>query len=107
MAIIGPIVRNDLFFFVTVLALAALMVLFDAKRPELVLEPASAAARRKAAWSARKERLWMASVYIFSFLFISMLTAEIGYSHNKSALSPATDLSFPTGASQIPLPQYS
>src|SRR5271157_2921474 len=29
MAIIGPIVRNDLFFFVTIFALAALMVLFD------------------------------------------------------------------------------
>src|SRR5271169_1103737 len=32
MAIIGPIVRNDLFFFVTIFALAALMILFDAKR---------------------------------------------------------------------------
>src|SRR5438128_2563588 len=29
MAIIGPIVRNDLFFFVTIFALAALMVLFE------------------------------------------------------------------------------
>src|SRR3979411_1280171 len=32
MAIIGPIVRNELFFFVTIFALAGLMVLFDAKR---------------------------------------------------------------------------
>src|SRR3954463_8166054 len=32
MAIIGPIVRNDLFFFVTILALAALMVLFEYRR---------------------------------------------------------------------------
>src|SRR6202167_330380 len=56
MAIIGPIVRNDLFFFVTIVALAALMVLFDAKRREPVLEPASAAQRRKAIWSARKKR---------------------------------------------------
>src|SRR5260370_250987 len=107
MAIIGPIVRNDLFFFVTVLALAALMVLFDAKRRELVLEPASAAARRKAAWSARKERLWMASVYIFSFLFIAMLTAEFVYAKSKSALSPATELSFVNGQAQNPLAQVS
>ncbi len=107
MAIIGPIVRNDLFFFVTVLALAALMVLFDAKRRELVLEPASAAARRKAAWSARKERLWMASVYIFSFLFIAMLTAEFVYAKSKSALSPATEVSFVNGQVQIPLAQVS
>ncbi len=107
MAIIGPIVRNDLFFFVTVLALAALMVLFDAKRRELVLEPASAAARRKAAWSARKERLWMASVYIFSFLFIAMLTAEFVYAKSKSALSPATEVSFVNGQVQIPLARVS
>src|SRR6266849_3090049 len=107
MAIIGPIVRNDLFFFVTVLALAALMVLFDAKRREPVLEPASAAARRKAAWSARKERLWMASVYIFSFLFIAMLTAEFVYAKSKSALSPATEVSFVNGQVQIPLAQVS
>ena len=32
MAIIGPIVRNDLFFFITIVALAALMVLFEVKR---------------------------------------------------------------------------
>src|SRR6266446_11006634 len=38
MAIIGPIVSNDWFFFVTILALAALMVLFDAKRREPVPE---------------------------------------------------------------------
>src|SRR5258708_4718405 len=42
MALIGPIVRNDLFFFVTVLALAALMVLFDAKRREAVATAGSA-----------------------------------------------------------------
>src|SRR6266705_402928 len=32
MALIGPIVRNDFFFFVTIVALAALMVLFEVKR---------------------------------------------------------------------------
>ena len=32
MAIIGPIVSNDWFFFVTIFAMAALMVLFEAKR---------------------------------------------------------------------------
>jgi high-affinity iron transporter len=107
MAIIGPIVRNDLFFFVTVLALAALMVLFDAKRREPLPEPASAAERRKAAWSTRKERLWMASVYIFSFLFIAMLTAEFVYAKSKSSLSPATEVTFLNGQVQIPLTQVS
>jgi high-affinity iron transporter len=107
MAIIGPIVRNDLFFFVTIFALAALMILFDAKRREPVPEAASPAQRRKAAWSARRERLWMASVYIFSFLFIAMLTAEFVYAKSQSALSPSTEISFVNGQVKIPLAQVS
>ena len=105
MAIIGPIVRNDLFFFVTIFALAALMVLFDAKRREPLVEAASAAQRRMAAWSARRERLWMASVYIFSFLFIAMLTAEFVYAKSQSALSPSTEITFVNGQVKIPLAQ--
>jgi high-affinity iron transporter len=107
MAIIGPIVRNDLFFFVTIVALAALMVLFDAKRREPVPVTASAAERRKAAWSARRERLWMGSVYTFSFLFIGMVTAEFVYAKSASALSPATEISFTNGQVKIPLSQVS
>jgi high-affinity iron transporter len=107
MAIIGPIVRNDLFFFVTIVALAALMVLFDAKRRQPVVESASPAGRRKAAWSARKERLWMTSVYTFCFLFIGMVTAEFVYAKNASALSPATEISFTNGQVKIPLAQVS
>src|SRR5277367_5075971 len=94
MALIGPIVRNDLFFFVTIIALAALMVLFDAKRRQPTIDFASAAQRRKAVWTARKERLWMASVYVFSFLFVAMVTAEFVYAKSASALSPATEVSF-------------
>jgi FTR1 family protein len=105
MAIIGPIVRNDLFFFVTIFALAALMVLFDAKRRQPAPEPASPAQRRKALWSARKERLWMTSVYTFSFLFIGMVTAEFVYAKNASALSPATEVSFANGQVKISLAQ--
>src|SRR6202167_4015500 len=79
MALVGPVVSNEWFFFVTIIALAALMILFDAKRREPVPVPASPAARRKAAWTARKERLWMVSVYSFSFVFIAMVTAEFVY----------------------------
>ncbi|MGA7221064.1 MAG: Fe-S-containing protein [Candidatus Sulfotelmatobacter sp.] len=103
MSIIGPIVRNDLFFFVTIIALAALMVLFEAKRREPVALPASPAARRKAAWSARRERLWMGSVYVFSFVFIAMLTAEFVYAKSQSSLSPASEVSFVNGQVTIPL----
>src|SRR6202046_3128525 len=107
MSIIGPIVRNDLFFFVTILALVGLMVLFDAKRREPALESPSPAARRKAIWTARKERLWMASVYVFSFMFIAMVTAEFVYAKSQSALSPATEVTFVHGQATIPLAQIS
>src|SRR6202034_1761873 len=106
MAIIGPIVSNDWFFFVTVFAMAALMVLFEAKRrvPVVAASP-SPAERRKAAWSARRERWWMGSVYTFSFLFIAMVTAQFVYTKNVSALSPAIEVTFADGRVSIPLTQ--
>src|ERR1700730_2811474 len=107
MAIIGPIVRNDMFFFVTILALAALMVLFEVKRRQPAATPNSPAERRKAAWSARRERLWMASVYGFSFVFIALITAEFIYTKSVSALSPATEVSFVNGQVKVPLAQIS
>src|ERR1700757_512115 len=92
MAIIGPIVSNDWFFLVTIFAMAALMVLFEAKRRAPVLDAsASPAERRKAEWTARRERLWMGSVYTFSFVLIAMVTLEFVYTKNVSALSQVAD----------------
>src|SRR5271157_4664378 len=105
MSIIGPIVRNDLFFFVTILVLAALMVLFEMKSRQPVDLPPAGAARRKALWTARRERLWMASVYICSFVFIVMVTAGFIYEKSASALSPATEVTFVNGTVSIPLNQ--
>jgi high-affinity iron transporter len=107
MAIIGPIVSNDWFFFVTIFALAALMVLFEAKRREPVLALASPAERRKAAWSAQRERLWMVSVMTFSFVFIALITAEFVYAKSVSSLSPAAEVTFTNGRVSIPLAQIS
>jgi high-affinity iron transporter len=105
MAIIGPVVQNESFFVITILALAALMVLFEVKRREPVPLSASPAERRKALWSARRERLWMASVYASSFLFIVLVTAEFIYTQSVSALSPATPVTFVDGKASIPLSQ--
>jgi high-affinity iron transporter len=102
MAFIGPIVRNDLFFFVTIVAMAALMVLFDLKRRQPAPLPDSPAERRKATWSARRERLWMISLYASSFVFITVVTAEFIYAKNVSALSPATTVTFSNGEVRIP-----
>lgn len=107
MALIGPIVRNDVFFFITIFALAALMVLFDLKSRQPVTEASSAAARRKAAWSAHRERLWMGSVYVSSFLFIMLVTAQFIYAKSLSAPQKAAEIAFVNGKASIPLNQVS
>ena len=104
MAVIGPIVRNDLFFFVTIVALAALMVLFEYRRR--VPAPAAAGSRaeqRKQAWTLRRERLWMASVYASSFVFILLVTAQFIYARSTTGLSPATEVTFQDGRVTLPL----
>ena len=90
MRLIGPIVRNDLFFFVTMLALAGLMMLLEFKRraPVVLTAEATAADKRKAAWTARREKLWMNAVVGTSFLFIFLSTAEFIYAKSSTALSP-------------------
>jgi high-affinity iron transporter len=107
MALIGPIVSNEWFFFVTIVALAGLMVLFDAKRRQPAPLPEAPAEKRKALWSARRERLWMVSVYATSFAFILLVTAEFIYAKGASQLSAATPVTFTNGALTIPLSQVS
>ena len=107
MALVGPIVRNDWFFFVTILALAAMMVLFEARHRQSEPLPDSPAARRKVLWGGRRERLWMAAVYITSFVFIVLVTAEFIYTKSVNALSPATEVHFTDGFLSIPLAEVS
>jgi uncharacterized membrane protein len=92
MRLIGPIVRNDLFFFVTMMALAGLMVLMEYhRRAPVVLEnSATPADRRRAEWTQRREKLWMNAVIATSFLFIFLTTAEFIYAKSTTALSPTT-----------------
>ncbi len=92
MKLIGPIVRNDLFFFVTMLALIGLMVLLESRsrKPPVFAETTTPAERRKLEWGHRRERLWMTSVVGVSFLFIFLSTAEFIYAKSSTALSPTT-----------------
>lgn len=107
MRLIGPIVRNDLFFFVTMLALAGLMILMEQKRRS----PASAsadpnldpAARRKLAWSLRREKMWMSAVVGASFLFIFLSTAEFIYAKSSTALSATTSVTLTGNQVTVPL----
>jgi uncharacterized membrane protein len=92
MRLIGPIVRNDLFFFVTMLALAGLMILMEYRRraPIALRSDSTPADRRRAEWSQRREKMWMNAVVITSFIFIFLSTAEFIYAKSSTALSPTT-----------------
>ena len=92
MRTIGPIVRNDSFFFVTMLALAGLMILMEQRRraPDALAADASSADRRRAAWTQRREKLWMWAVVGSSFVFIFLSTAEFIYAKSSTALSATT-----------------
>ncbi len=95
MALIGPIVRNDFFFPVTMLALVALMVLMEyrRRRPDAVAA-GSKAEERKQEWSAQRDRLWAGLVCSTAFVFIFMVTAEVIYAQKGTGLSPATEMTF-------------
>ena len=108
MATIGPIVRNDVFFFVTILALAGMMILFEYRRRQpAIAADASKAELRKAQWTAKRERMWMAAVYVSSLVFIMLVTAQFIYAKSASALSPATELTFSNHEVRIPVAQVS
>lgn len=108
MALVGPIVRNDVFFFVTVLALAGWMALLEWRRRQGEAGAgASGAERRMAVWTARRERMWMTGVSAASFLFILMITAEFIYAKAATALSPAETLTAVNGLVRIPVVRVS
>lgn len=105
MAIIGPIVRNDYFFSITMLALVVLMVLMEYRRrkPEAAPLTTSKADERKATFTARRERFWAGAVMATAFVFIFMVTAEFIYAKSTTALSDATPITFDaTGSATIP-----
>jgi high-affinity iron transporter len=94
MALIGPIVRDDAFFFVAILALAGAMMLLEWRgRRSVVPAGLDGAALRKAKWTAQREKLWMAGSCIASGLFILMITAEFIYAKSSTELSAATPVS--------------
>lgn len=103
MALIGPIVRNDYFFPVTMLALVALMVLLEygRRRPQPMPLAATKAEERKQQWTARREKLWANLVVTSAFVFIFMVTAEFIYAKSVTALSPATEVSFDKGGQAV------
>jgi high-affinity iron transporter len=109
MATIGPIVRNEVFFFVVILGAAALVVLrewFGARRPA-VDESINPAERRMREWEFRRQRRWSFGAAILCVLVVLTLTGEFVYARTTAAPIPATRLVARDNQVRIPLSELS
>jgi high-affinity iron transporter len=81
MAVVGPIVRNEVFFFSVILGAAALLVLreWTAARSQAVSNVSDAAARRRLEWERRKRRRWAFASAFTCTAVILILAAEFAY----------------------------
>jgi FTR1 family protein len=88
MALIGPIVRNDLFFFVFVFGAAALLILREwqsASHAKSTKEAAGDAERRLLESQNRRARHWMIAAASACLVVILVLTADFIYARANSA----------------------
>src|SRR5208282_3126281 len=90
MATIGPIVRNEVFFFAVILGVAALVVLrewFGARKPaeDPNVNPAE---RRMRDWEFRRQRRWSFAAAILCVLVVVSLAADFAYFCLMGTASP-------------------
>jgi len=88
MAIIGPIVQNQAFFYVIILALTGLMLIWQRPRSEALPADANPAERRRAQHLARRERMWARSLGALALLSITMIAAQFVYSAGATPSTP-------------------
>ena len=88
MAMIGPIVRNDLFFFVFIFGAATLLILRErqsATHSTAMKGSANDAERRLMEAQNRKQQRWMIGAAVASLSVILVLTADFVYARANSA----------------------
>jgi high-affinity iron transporter len=107
MATIGPIVRNELFFFIVILGVAVIAVLreyFSAKQPapDPSLNPAE---RRLKEWEFRRQRGWSFAAAGLCVAVVLSLTTESVYTRAMDAPTKAITLASQNGEVRVPLSQ--
>lgn len=109
MALVGPIVRNDLFFFVFILGAAALLVLREwmtqASAESTNSAPATAAENRRRRWDARRQRSWTLGAAVAFLGVLLALTADFVYARAAAAPPEARAVDALNGQVRIPVAQ--
>ncbi len=106
MAVIGPIVRNELFFFVFIFGAAALLVLREwqsASHANSAKEVANDAEKRLLESQNRRQRRWMVSAASACLVVILVLTADFIYARANSAPPASRPVTATGNEVRIPL----
>jgi len=106
MALIGPIVRNELFFFVFIFGAAALLVLREwqsASHDKAAKEAAGEAEKRLLESQNRRQRRWIIAAAGACLVVILVLTADFIYARANSAPPSARAVSAVGNEVRIPL----
>src|SRR5205823_10834643 len=106
MALIGPIVRNELFFFVFIFGAAALLILREwqsASHGKASREAGGEAEKRLIESQNRRQRRWMAAAASACFVVILVLTADFIYARANSAPPAARPITATGNEVRVPL----
>jgi high-affinity iron transporter len=108
MAIVGPIVRNDLFFFVFIFGAAALLVMrewHNARLASAVTKASNDAEKRLLASQNRRQRRWMVAAASACLIVILALTADFIYARANSATPTITKIAAQGSDVRVPVAQ--
>ncbi len=106
MALLGPIVRNELFFFVFIFGAAALLVLREwqaASHAKLAKETLNDAEKRLLESQSRRQRRWMIAAATASLTVILVLTADFIYARANSAPPAARPINAAGNIVRVPI----
>ena len=106
MALIGPIVRNELFFFVFIFGAATLLILREwqsATHAAAAKEIAGEAEKRLLESQNRRQRRWMMAAVGACLVVILVLTADFIYARANSAPPASRAVTAVGGTVRIPL----
>jgi FTR1 family protein len=108
MAIIGPVVRNELFFFVLIFGAAALMVLREwqsASHSKASKQAGGEAEKRLLESQNRRQRTWMIAAATACLVVILVLTADFIYARANSAPPSSMPITAVGSEVRVPLSQ--
>jgi high-affinity iron transporter len=105
MALIGPIVRHEVFFFVLIFGVAVLLILREwlAARSAPVVEAANPAERRRQEWDERQRRRRMLLAAGACVVVGLLLAADFLYTQVAAAPPPARSVAAENGVVRVPL----